>query len=89
MTQRGIQVSREGDRNRYGNIINILKIGQYCRGIFKELASRRKEESIVDLEMDFIAPYLQKYPDINSLTKAQALEVFQLINHPTITNLIL
>ncbi len=39
------------------------------------MLNKRKEESIVDLEMDFLAPYLQKFPDISSLTKAQALEV--------------
>ena len=37
--------------------------------------NKRRQESIVDLEMDFLAPYLQRFPDINSLTKAQAMEV--------------
>jgi hypothetical protein len=29
----------------------------------------------MDLELDFLSPYLQRYPDINSLTRAQAMEV--------------
>lgn len=41
----------------------------------QELMFKRRQESIVDLEMDFLAPYLQRFPDISSLTKAQALEV--------------
>ena len=41
----------------------------------QELMNKRRQESIVDLEMDFLAPYLQRFPDINSLTKAQAMEV--------------
>ena len=41
----------------------------------QEMLNKRRQESIVDLEMDFLAPYLQKFPDINSLTKAQAMEV--------------
>jgi hypothetical protein len=39
------------------------------------MLNKKKEQSIVDLEMDFLAPYLQKFPDISSLTKAQAMEV--------------
>ena len=42
----------------------------------QEMLNKRRQESIVDLEMDFLAPYLQKFPDINSLTKAQAMEVY-------------
>ena len=41
----------------------------------QEMINKRRQESIVDLEMDFLAPYLQRFPDISSLTKAQAMEV--------------
>ena len=63
----------------------------------QEQLARRKEESMMDLELDFLgtsfafgifglrthcmylfsfsAPYLQRIPDISSMTKAQALEV--------------
>jgi oligoribonuclease NrnB/cAMP/cGMP phosphodiesterase (DHH superfamily) len=40
-----------------------------------EMINKRRQESIVDLEMDFLAPYLQRFPDTSSLTKAQAMEV--------------
>ena len=29
----------------------------------------------MDLELDFLAPYLQRFPDINSMTRQQAMEV--------------
>lgn len=41
----------------------------------QEQQARKKEESILDLELDFLAPYLQRYPDVNSLTRAQAMEI--------------
>ena len=41
----------------------------------QEQQIRKKEESILDLELDFLAPYFQRYADVSSLTKAQALEI--------------
>ena len=41
----------------------------------KERASKEQQESIVDLELDYLAPYLERFPDVESITKAQALEV--------------
>ena len=41
----------------------------------QEKASKKQQESIVDLELDYLAPYLERYPDVESITKAQALEV--------------
>ena len=41
----------------------------------KERATKKQQESIVDLELDYLAPYLERYPDVDSITKAQALEV--------------
>ena len=41
----------------------------------QEQTARRKEESILDLELDFLAPYLQRHPDVTSLSRAQALEI--------------
>ena len=29
----------------------------------------------MDLELDYLAPYLERYPDVESITKTQALEV--------------
>ena len=29
----------------------------------------------MDLELDYLAPYLERYPDVDSITKAQAFEV--------------
>lgn len=37
--------------------------------------TRKKEESILDLELDFLGPYFQRYPDVTSLTRAQAMEI--------------
>ena len=39
----------------------------------QENAARKREEDVMDLELDFLAPYLQRFPDVNSLSKAQAL----------------
>jgi len=33
------------------------------------MLNKRKEESIVDLEMDFLAPYLQKFDNIGAILK--------------------
>ena len=41
----------------------------------KERASKEQQESIVDLELDYLAPYLERFPDVESITTAQALEV--------------
>ena len=41
----------------------------------QEQLAKRKEESVMDLELDFLAPYIERYPDVNSLSKSQALEV--------------
>lgn len=41
----------------------------------QEQLAKRKEESVMDLELDFLAPYLERYPDMNSLSKSQAIEV--------------
>ena len=41
----------------------------------QENAARKREEDVMDLELDFLAPYLQRFPDVNSLSKAQALGI--------------
>ena len=41
----------------------------------QEQAIRKKEESMLDLEIDFLAPYFQRYPDVSSLTRAQAMDI--------------
>ena len=37
----------------------------------QEELAKRKQESVMDLELDLLAPYLERYPDVNSLSKAQ------------------
>mgnify|MGYP001412139811 FL=1 len=32
----------------------------------QENAARKREEDVMDLELDFLAPYLQRFPDVNS-----------------------
>ena len=39
----------------------------------QENAARKREEDVMDLELDFLAPYLERFPDVNSLSKFQAL----------------
>lgn len=39
----------------------------------QEQAARKREEDVMDLELDFLAPYLQRFPDVSSLSKFQAL----------------
>jgi hypothetical protein len=39
----------------------------------QEHAARKREEDVMDLELDFLAPYLQRFPDVSSLSKFQAL----------------
>ena len=46
----------------------------------QEEMAKRKEESVMDLELDFLAPYLERYPDVKSLSKTQAMEV----SHPAL-----
>ncbi len=41
----------------------------------QEQLTRKKEESILDLELDFLAPYFHRYPDVSSLTRAQAIDI--------------
>eukprot|EP00093_Oithona_nana_P004408 04408.XXX_95632_92827_1 [CDS] Oithona nana genome sequencing. len=41
----------------------------------QEQQIRKKEESMLDLEIDFLAPYFQRYPDVSSLTRAQAMDI--------------
>ena len=41
----------------------------------QENAARKREEDVMDLELDFLAPYLKRFPDVNSLSKAQALGI--------------
>ena len=35
----------------------------------------RKEESVLDLDLDYLAPYLERYSDQVALTRLQAVEV--------------
>ena len=37
----------------------------------QEELAKRKQESVMDLELDLLAPYLERYPDVNSLSKSQ------------------
>ena len=37
----------------------------------QEELAKRKQDSVMDLELDLLAPYLERYPDVNSLSKAQ------------------
>ena len=39
----------------------------------QEQAARKRQEDVMDLELDFLAPYFEKFPDVNSLSKMQAL----------------
>ena len=39
----------------------------------QEQAARKREEDVMDLELDFLAPYLERFPDVSSLSKFQAL----------------
>ena len=39
----------------------------------QENAARKREEDVMDLELDFLAPYIERFPDVSSLSKFQAL----------------
>ena len=52
----------------------------------QENAARKREEDVMDLELDFLAPYLQRFPDVNSLSKAQALGIQFSLNDLTNQN---
>lgn len=41
----------------------------------QEMAARHREQSVLDLELDFLAPYLERFPDVGSMSRAQAIEV--------------
>ena len=41
----------------------------------EEKMAKLKEESVVDLELDFLAPYLERYQDLDAMSKMQATEV--------------
>ena len=57
-------------------VFDTKRNAQVLKGrLEQEQHARRKEESMMDLELDFLAPYLQRIPDISSMTRGQALEV--------------
>ena len=41
----------------------------------QERAAKVREESVLDLEIDFLAPYLQRFAHHETLSKSQALEI--------------
>ena len=43
----------------------------------QEREKREREKSEVDLELDFLAPFLVKYGDTDKMTRQQALQVIQ------------
>ena len=57
-------------------VFDTKRNAQVLKGrLEQEQHARRKEESMMDLELDFLAPYLQRIPDISSMTRGQAIEV--------------
>ena len=42
----------------------------------EERARKSREKSIMDVELDFLAPYLERQPNLEALTKSQAIAVF-------------
>ena len=46
----------------------------------QEKEKREREKSEVDLELDFLAPFLVKFGDLEKMTRQQALQVTQ--NYP-------
>ena len=57
-------------------VFDTKRNAQVLKGrLEQEQHARRKEESMMDLELDFLAPYLQRIPDISSMTRGEALEV--------------
>lgn len=43
--------------------------------IDEERAKKFREKSIMDIDLDFLAPYLERQPSLESLTKSQAIAV--------------
>ena len=41
----------------------------------QEQAKRDRERSMMDLEIDILAPYIERYSDLESLTKSQVMAV--------------
>ena len=50
----------------------------------QEELAKRKQESVMDLELDLLAPYLERYPDVNSLSKAQVNRIVVKDNFPMV-----
>ena len=59
-------------------IFDVKRNAQVRRGrILEEKIAKLKEDSVVDLDLDYLAPYLERIPEGETLTKAKALEVCQ------------
>lgn len=55
---------------------DVKRNAQVRKGrISQEEARKERERSISDLDLDLLAPYLEKYSGADSLTKSQALAV--------------